>query len=328
MSNRALQGLKPRQLSVEAVLMHEDSLLRQGVGPAACESDDSAIRQLLDTEFDRRPGVVDEYPVLMSAINRPRRWIARESGAVVAHAAWRPLQLITPSIEIRAAGIGLVTTHRGWRGRGLASRLVGSCLDAARAEGAEVVLLFGAPRSLYARHGFVPAGRERVIRADAQLGREMKLLDPRAGRAEDAKALHRLLAQHALRVERSVDEFAALLQIPDTRVWVHDRDGEPIAYCIEGKGRDLVGVIHEWAGDPGSVAALIHAIAGEADGVTWVLSPDSARPPVDGECGVGPLAQIAILQPERFDSGDPVEVFGSATRFAQVPIYIWGLDSV
>ena len=294
--------------------------------PAARQpcADGSRVAHFLDQEFDGVAGLLQEFPLLIGASNRGRRFVLEEEGRIVAHAAWRPLILRSGAERLLAAGIGLVTTHRTCRGRGYATRVVQHCLEQAREMGAELALLFAAPRSLYRRLGFVPAGRERLIRLEAG-GAGAKLR--RAGTG-DATELLRLLERHPFRVERTPADFETLLSIPDTHAYVLERDGRPRAYCVEGKGRDLRGVVHEWAGEPAEVERLLRALVTQRGRPVCLLGPESEPSPLDAPGLLQPFAQILILRPQRFGGTDAAAVFGDAHKPAQLPIYIWGLDSV
>jgi GNAT superfamily N-acetyltransferase len=97
--------------------------------PEPASSDDAALAQLLDVHFDGRAGLLREFPLLLGRDNRARCRVLRAAdGSYLAHAAWRPLELRTSHGSLRAAGIGMVTTHAAWRGRGLASQLVADCV--------------------------------------------------------------------------------------------------------------------------------------------------------------------------------------------------------
>lgn len=297
---------------------------------AASRDDDAALAQLLDRHFDGRPGLLREFPLLLGRDNRARcRVLCDPAGGYRAHAAWRPLELATSHGRLRAAGIGMVTTHPAWRGRGLASRLVDDCIAAARREDCDLALLFGAERGLYARLGFRAAGRERWSRiepsAAAASGSRV-----RAGERRDAPRLLELLQSHPLRVERSVGELERLLEVPGTRVRVLEREGAVAAYAIEGKGRDLQGVVHEWAGAAPDVARLLHALGACAGAPLWVVSPASAPSPLPEarEERLAPFVQLRILRPDRCGGTDPVAVFGSGASPGQRELYLWGLDSI
>jgi predicted N-acetyltransferase YhbS len=304
--------------------------------------DDRALWQLLDRDFDGAPGLAAEYPLLVGPSNRDRRWVIREGECFAAHAAWVPVNLISGDRRLRAAGIGLVTTARDRRGRGLAASLVASCLRDASAEGRELAILFGTPSNLYRRHGFVPAGRERITRVEAapsvdsaaaeRVGPDHQCIGGkhgiRRGGPADAARLLPLLERHPLRVERSLAQFETLLAIPRTRLWILEDGKGPVAYCVEGKGRDLEGVVHEWAGEPDAVATLARAVAAGLAGPLWLLSPESVLVPLDGEAAIGPVCQVALLETARFGDDDPVQLFGDAHHAGRIPFYVWGLDSM
>jgi predicted N-acetyltransferase YhbS len=277
------------------------------------------IAAFLDEAFDGAPGIAAEFPLLVGANEHERRLVIRARGRLVAHAAWRPLELCSGERRLRAAGIGLVTTHPAWRGQGLATRVVAACLPAAAAAGCGVALLFAESRGLYARLGFAPVGRERRTRLERR-----GAADPRVRelRAPDAARLLELLAAQRFRVERDPREQARLLAIPGTRCFALESAGELAAYCVLGKGRDLAGVIHEWAGAPEAVRALVESVAAR-EGPLRVLSPGWGEPPVCGDHETVALAQGLALAP----GPSARELLGDATARATFPTYVWGLDS-
>jgi predicted N-acetyltransferase YhbS len=288
---------------------------------------DSEIRGLLDREFDGTPGLVDEFPLLVGAANRNRSLVAEADGRVVAHAAWRALVLRVGEERLPAAGVGLVTAHRDWRGRGLATQVVEACMTDAWVDGAWIALLFAPSRSLYARLGFMPAGQERVTRSSAPAVSQELPDGVRTGDPKDASRLLPLLERHPVGVERTVNDFETLLRVPDTRLYLLEEGGRVLAYCIEGRGRDLRGVIHEWAGDPPEVSRLLKSVSGRPDGPEWILSPGSLPAPLEGIHHRTPMAQVRILRPADVGTEDPVEAFGDPDRSGRYPIYVWGLDS-
>ncbi|MEE9281739.1 MAG: GNAT family N-acetyltransferase [Myxococcota bacterium] len=305
--------------------MTGDAVAQPQASPEVC-IDAEALERFLDLEFDGTPGVAREFPLLVAPRNPGRSRVLREGGEILSHAAWRPLELVLGTRRVHAAGVGLVTTAVGRRGCGLAARVISSCLEAARAEGAEVAVLFGRPSALYSRLGFVLAGRERVTRVDPDLA--ASIAEIRCGGVDDAARLLPLLERHPLRVSRSAEDFAALLDIPDTLLYVAERGGAPTAYCVLGKGRDLGGVIHEWAGAPEAVEALLRGVAAIRSQSLVVIGPDALAAPVAEKGGIGPLAMFRVLDPEALGSDDPVELFGDSETAARLPLYIWGLDSV
>ena len=299
--------------------------------PETC-LDFASLESFLDLEFDGSPGIAREFPLLVGEHNPGRSFVLRERDAIVSHAAWRPLKLHAGARRISAAGIGLVTTAAGRRGRGLASELIGACLEAAAREGAELAFLFGTPSRLYTRAGFVLAGRERVLRVEpgpeAEKGGISCGADIRWGHPEDAARLLPLLEEHSLRVSRGVEEFRIQLGIPNTELYVLEQGERITAYCVLGKGRDLGGVIHEWAGAAQALESLIRGVASLRGEPLWVIGPEALAPPLDAPGGLGALAMFRVLRPEALGSESPVELFGDGETSGRLPLYVWGLDSV
>lgn len=300
------------------------------------------LARFVDAEFDDVPGVSGEFPLLMGEENAGHQVVLLdESDRIVSHAAWRAVELVSREERIPSAGIGLVTTARGFRGHGFAARVVRACIEEARREGVVAVWLFGTPSRLYERLGFALAGRENVMRIapsgfnharDANQQRERVNANVRTGTSADASAILALFERHPVRAVRNVPDLERLLAVPDTRLYIHERERIATAYCIEGKGRDLQGVIHEWAGDPLDVERIIHAIATERGGGVAILAPDCLPPPIDpSQCEsveLGSFAMFRILNGRRLGGESPRTVFGDPDYPSRIPIYVWGLDSV
>jgi len=357
-------ALKPVQVAAEGVGMERVSSrasLRRQESPL----DRDLLARLLDEHFDGRPGLMQEFPLLIreSLAGRGFVWAQPELG-YVAHAAWKPLELVADERRVLAAGIGLVTTHEAFRGCGLATDLVQACLDQARDEGLCWALLFSAPRSLYSRLGFVSAGLERITLLEGSpptpvvsegvvsegVAPDRVAPDgvprdrvasgegtPRSRRAglSDVPRLLELLERHRLRVRRSLDEFEALVAIPCTRVFVAEQAGVVEAYCVEGKGRDLRGYVHEWAGSPELLPALFEHVREQCGGSLRILSPESEPPPVRGQVlhsGGFVLARSLTAESPRespgCDSRSAADVQIDATKPLDLDFYVWGLDSI
>ncbi|MFJ5228926.1 GNAT family N-acetyltransferase [Kitasatospora sp. NPDC088391] len=104
-------------------------------------------------------GAADPFEVGVLPVTwRPkdRHFGVRRGGRVVAHAG-----LVTAPVEVggrrfEVAGVGGVIVDPGWRGQGLARIAVAGALDAARADGLGLALLFCLPdrAPLYARLGW------------------------------------------------------------------------------------------------------------------------------------------------------------------------------
>ncbi len=316
----AVCGFKRAQLGAEAGVVEALSQVAAELSAVVSCDRLADVSAFLDHAFDGSPGIAREFPLLLGANAHERRLVLQARGAIVAHAAWRPLALRSGSRRLLAAGIGLVTTHPAWRGQGLATHIVAECLAAAARASCRVALLFAEPRALYARLGFQPVGREwRSAVVDSEGAAS---LDVRELTAPDAAALLALLETQPYRVERDAREQALLLGIPGTRVFGLERGRDILAYCVLGKGRDLVGVVHEWAGAPAAVARLLRGVAARVGGVR-LLSPGWCEPPLGGTHERVAMAQGIALVP----GASAPDLLGDATTPAAFPTYVWGLDS-
>ena len=82
---------------------------------AACR-DWSRLCRFLDSEFDGTPGIAAEFPLLVAERALERCLVVEGSHGPVAHAAWRPLELVTDRGTLRAAGLGNDTPLAGYHG--------------------------------------------------------------------------------------------------------------------------------------------------------------------------------------------------------------------
>jgi GNAT superfamily N-acetyltransferase len=213
---------------------------------------------------------------------------------------------------LRGGLIGSVATAPAWRGQGLGTRLLARAEDALRARGCLFALLWADDPRFYLARGYAPFSSE----CDSMLVSELvrSLPEPSGVRAlradargdDDVPFLHRLHARHAPRVERSPEEFRALLGVPGMLTLVRERAAAPghpalpVAYACLGRGRDLADAIHDWAGEPEDVLALVGAhlrrrFPHEEAGALFLMTP-----PAESELGyrllkLGAPSKIGIL---------------------------------
>jgi hypothetical protein len=148
----------------------------------------------------------------------------------------------------------------------------------------------------------------------------------RRAASADAPALLGLLESQPLRAERSAEAFRTLLAIPQTFTYLLERDGRAVAYCCAGKGRDLQGIVHEWAGEPDALAALLAEVSQQLP-IQGILAPAGAPAPLRGQSELASFCLARVLRPESVGTPDPVELIGAGERVGRLETYIWGLDS-
>ncbi|NNL67816.1 MAG: GNAT family N-acetyltransferase [Myxococcales bacterium] len=272
-------------------------------------SDDErrALEDWLDDGLRRgeRGRLRAEYPISMGAGPEAHRAVFA-GGEPVAHAMWHATEVVGRG-RLPVALVGNVYTAPSQRGRGLASACVEACVGAARDRGLPLALLWSDAPDWYARLGFHPVGRERFVSLDAGSlararcsDRPLEVGEPRDG---DWPELERLYAAKPQHVARGPGDLARLAAAPDCDLCVAREGGRALAYAAAGRGDDMQGVVHEWAGVADGVLACV-AWLEERAGAHTLLSGPTPEPPVPrlrasgATSREGPFALARILDPE------------------------------
>lgn len=229
-----------------------------------------------------------EYPLVFDARFGGETIELREQGEVRAACAVLVREFHIGTHTIRGGLIGSVATEPSWRRQGLATRLLERAEEALRARGCLFALLWADDPGFYLKRGYTPFGSE----CDYLLVSELALVLPvpngvRELRAGDEPFLHCLHARHAQRVERTLEETHALIGVPGMLTLVRERapapthPALPVAYACLGRGRDLEDAIHDWAGEPEDVLALLRAhlerrFPAREPGALFLMAPPSA----------------------------------------------------
>jgi GNAT superfamily N-acetyltransferase len=273
-----------------------------------------------------------EYPLSMNARDLRGHYAIFAERRPVAHAMLHGVEIRARACGVRVGLIGNVYTAPEWRGRGFARRCVEACVAAARVRGFPVVMLWSERHELYAQLGFSPCGHERRISlgrsaiAQARVGDAAQ--DVGAVRSSDFPALESLYASKPVHVFRAPGSLSRLARAPEVALLVaRSGRGEAIAYAACGRGDDLRGVIHEWAGDASGVLACIDALH-EQCAARLLLASAEAEPAAERLIAAGaastptPLALARVLDEQAL-----ARAIGT-TDFAAWPLYVWGFDSI
>ncbi len=214
-----------------------------------------------------------EYPLSMAAERCQGHRAIWSDGAPVAHAMLHGAAVRARGVTLPVGLIGNVFTAPEQRGRGLAKRCIEACLAEARSRGYPLAMLWSDQGALYERLGFQPCGVERRISlagpalesAAALLGSAGRTVAIEVSRpqASELPSLERLYAEKPVHVVRACGDLARLAAAPSTTLLTARRDGAAIAYAAAGRGDDLQGVVHEWAGDTDGALACVVALARE-----------------------------------------------------------------
>lgn len=252
---------------------------------------------LMDTVFAASGALAAEYPLVFQKGFDGRVVALGDDGATHSACAVLSRQLVLGGTRIPIGLIGCVATDPTYRRRGLGA----SVLEQAEAwlahSGALFSLLWADDPRLYLARGYRPVGVETDVllpRSSAEAFETFS--DYREIEARDVPTLRALYSAHERRMVRSNREMAALLGCPGMRTLVATEDDQPIAYACLGRGRDLKGVVHEWAGEPRAVLGLIRALARECEVETLVvMAPGGSHAVIKGLCQRGASAHVGYL---------------------------------
>lgn len=267
-----------------------------------------------------------EYPTLLADGEEAHHRILWCDGEPAAHAVARTLTMRADDAAVPVGMIGLVYTDPRFRRRGFATACIESCVAALRETGAVAALLWSDRHAFYGRLGFQPVGREwltavgrkELDAAASQLGVCEEVGHPTA---RDWPVLERLIARQGSFAERRPGDLERLAAAPACRVRVARSHGQAVAYAACGRGDDLGGVVHEWAGSPAGVVACIGALLDDSP-ERLVLSGADAPEPIPtlrragatsfpGSLALGRLLDPAGLWQSVVPDGLPVVAGGS-----------------
>jgi len=242
-------------------------------------------RALMERVLRGGASLAEEYPLVFGARAAGELETLEEQGEVRAACALLVRDLVCGHERLRVGLVGSVCAHEAHRRRGLGRRLLERA-EARLAElGCTLGLLWADDPGWYERQGWRAAGCELLYALDAEsLAAVVPDADARvrAAAPDDFAALHRLYAAHPTRVDRTLGESRALLGAPGVDTLVLERGRDVVAYACVGRGADLAGCLHEWAGAPDDVLRLARehlarrSRAGEAPPL-YLMTPSDAR---------------------------------------------------
>lgn len=230
----------------------------------AVRDDPQGALPLMETVLRDGGSLAPDYPLVFEEGRSGRVVIAEDGGSVRSTCALLERDLIFGEDRISVGLIGSVSTAEDFRGRGLATAV----LDHAEAEllkrGCFASLLWADSAEFYLGRGYREIGSE----CDFGLPHTLAPFLPLSESVVEAHPsqfaeLHELYCDHSSRVDRQYEESCALYATPGMQIVVELHGGHPVAYACYGRGHDLQGVIHEWAGETEGVLACIRSLIEE-----------------------------------------------------------------
>ena len=223
-----------------------------------------------------------ELPTALADSHAGRHFVVRRQGGPAAHAFGRLLPVRAGHHRLCVGTVGLVYTDPLHRRQGLASRCVTAATAWLAGNGAGAAILWSDRERFYARLGYHRAGREILLGLDPAVMALARItlggLDPTAAAGPgDFPELEALYAAHPWRAERAPGELAELAAAPDCTLLVARRAGRPVAYAAAGRGDDLQGVVHEWAGDVRGVASCLDELVHRLGPLHLMAGPEPSE---------------------------------------------------
>lgn len=255
----------------------------------------------------RRGRLRAEFPTALAETCAGRHFVVRRNGRPAAHAFARLVEARVGDRGIPVGTLGLVYTDPVHRRQGLASRCVAAATDWLAGRGAEVAVLWSDRDAFYARLGYHRAGREILAAIDPAVLALARItlggVDA-AGPAEarEFPALEALYDDHPWRVARAPGDLARLAGAPDCSLLVARREGRPVAYAAVGRGDDLPGVVHEWAGDVRGVITCLDGLVRHLGPLHLMAGPEPSELlrllcACGAERHTGALGLLRVLRP-------------------------------
>lgn len=260
---------------------------------------DREARALMERVLRGGGSLAEEYPLLFGERAAGELCALEEQGEVRAACGLLVRELLCGRERLRVGLIGSVCTHAAHRGRGLGGRLLERA-EARLAElGCTLAWLWADEAGFYERRGWRRAGCEVVVALDrallAGVARD-ESARVRAAAPDDFAALHRLYEGHAARVDRTLGETRALLGTGGgVASLVLERGRDVVAYACLGRGADLAGCLHEWAGAPDDVLRLAREHLARAPAPELFLMTPAVAPLHERLAELGATSHAGVL---------------------------------
>lgn len=235
--------------------------------------------------------------------------LVRSNGRFASHALVHTIPVEAVGQRIELGMIGMVYTDPAFRGRGAARIAIEQAIEQMRERGTALAILWSDLDSFYQRLGFDRAGVENFYLLDSERCRSARAtgldaMDVRRATPTDWQSLERLYAAKPSRHLRAAGDLERLAAAPDCETLVAVRAGVPIAYAAMGRGDDLTGVVHDWAGDPAGLVACLNQFTQSQNEITLLEGPvhEAATRPLrvaGARPHPGSLGLMRILDAER-----------------------------
>jgi GNAT superfamily N-acetyltransferase len=273
-----------------------------------------------------------EYPIVLAPEGLSYSYCHDLQNQICSHANLWPRKVMNAlgQDQFLIGLVGNVATDPRFRGHGHMRSLLTTVEEIAQEKQLQALFLWSDLSSFYQNLGFVSVGQEyhfhflessspRKARTAARLSR-MNL----QGITDDF--LMQMLAlrpEVTMLLERSLAEFRLMLEIPWIDLYVAYEAGDVAAFAIQGKGYDMMGVIHEWGcTDADFLLDLVHFVRRDKGlPQCMLLTPGELKPLWHQQI----LAQASAVE------AVPMALMKTLQQESKKELnqlFIWGLDSI
>lgn len=290
--------------------------------------------------------ILKEYPLVFTKEqgeeNVSGSLVGRVKQSIVTH-----LNLLTRhfvdadgSVVLRLGFVTNVATHPQWQKKGYMTSTFKHLDSIAAKQNLDALLLWGDLSKFYQSLGFMSLGRERryhlshnseeqygleqaEFRQKSPLKTEIRQIFNAELTDEQLQILNKIRPDQKSKCLRQTSEFKNLLKIPDTYLYCCFLNTTPLAYAVMGRGKDFIGVIHEWGAISFShLQELINNIFASSH-LSEILLLSPAELPQEFSIGLSKLSKNIEQQPMAM-----AKVFNTKIKAQLEEVFVWGLDSI
>lgn len=219
-------------------------------GSSSSEDFTTPVLQFLNDELRSKSDsfLQDEYPSLYRGLPGGESLFIEREQKVISHVGIMSRRYRHPSFEMEIGLIGSVVTRKEQRGEGLASFLIQEAIKRLSKQGCTLVLLWSDQPDFYFPLGFHRAGNELDFRISLKKAEGSRPCSRLLNKEKDLELIWKLYQKRSSRLDRSLAEMSALVDIPRTQIYVTESNGKLDSYIAVNKGADFTNYIHEWSG--------------------------------------------------------------------------------
>ncbi|HYX39877.1 MAG TPA: GNAT family N-acetyltransferase [Oligoflexus sp.] len=276
--------------------------------------------------------IEQEYPIVLAPEGQSFSYCHDFQNQLCSHANLWPRKAINAlgQDQFLIGLVGNVATDPRFRGHGHMRSLLTAVEEVALQNHMQALFLWSDLTSFYQKLGFVSVGQEYHFHflesrssGKARTAARLVRMDLQGLTDDVLKQLLSLRPKVGMTLERSLAEFRRMLEIPWIDLYVAYETADIVAFAIQGKGYDMMGVIHEWGcTDAAFLLDLVHFVRRDKDlAQCMLLTPGELKPAWHQEI----LAQASAVE------AVPMALMrilkeGRESELAQ--LFIWGLDSI